>query len=250
MKTTKVLETNITKTNVNEVSEILNFSSNIRVAICNANTLVRSVKDEKIRNSVNNFTVKTPDGFPVAKALSFLEKEKFPRVDGYKDFLQTISDGLETNKRHYFFGNNEATTIKMIDNLKENYPSIIISGHICPERMTADELVKKHKKDFESIDADIIWVSLGFPKQELFIDKIFTEIDININILGIGKAIDFWFDAETEEIARKEMELLSDRMLSNTVIEDWSYELQETEETGIGNISNDNAGTSKHHLFE
>ncbi len=186
MKTTKVLETNITKTNVNEVSKILNFSSNIRVAICNANTLVRSVKDEKIRDSVNNFTVKTPDGFPVAKALSFLEKEKFPRVDGYKVFLQTISDGLETNKRHYFFGNNEATTIKMIDNLKENYPSIKISGHICPERMTADELVKKHKKDFESIDADIIWVSLGFPKQELFIDKIFTEIDININIVGIG----------------------------------------------------------------
>ena len=70
------------------------------------------------------------------------------------------------------------------------------------------------------------------------------------HLLRIGKAIDFWFDAETEEIAKKEMELLSDRMLSNTVIEDWSYELQETEETGIGNISNDNAGTSKHHLFE
>ena len=70
------------------------------------------------------------------------------------------------------------------------------------------------------------------------------------HLLRIGKAIDFWFDAETEEIAREEMELLSDRMLSNTVIEDWSYELQETEETGIGDISNDNAGTSKHHLFE
>ena len=66
----------------------------------------------------------------------------------------------------------------------------------------------------------------------------------------IGKAIDFWFDAETEEIAREQMDLLSDRMLSNTVIEDWSYELEETEETGIGNISNDNAGTSKHALFD
>ena len=69
-------------------------------------------------------------------------------------------------------------------------------------------------------------------------------------LLRIGKAIDFWFDAETEEIARKEMDLFSDRMLSNTVIEDWSYELEETEETGIGDISNDNAGTSKHHLFD
>ena len=70
------------------------------------------------------------------------------------------------------------------------------------------------------------------------------------HLLRIGKAIDFWFDAETEEIAREEMDLLSDRMLANTVIEDWEYKLEETEETGIGNISNDNAGTSKHALFE
>ena len=70
------------------------------------------------------------------------------------------------------------------------------------------------------------------------------------HLLRIGKVIDFWFDAETEEIAREEMDLLSDRMLANTVIEDWSYELEETEETGIGNISNDNAGTSKHALFD
>ena len=70
------------------------------------------------------------------------------------------------------------------------------------------------------------------------------------HLLRIGKAIDFWFDAESEEVAREQMDLLSDRLLSNTVIEDWEYHLEETEETGIGNISNDNAGTSKHHLFD
>ena len=70
------------------------------------------------------------------------------------------------------------------------------------------------------------------------------------HLLRIGKCIDFWFDAPDYKTAEEELYLLSDRLLSNTVIEDWSYELNETEETGIGNISNDNAGTSKHHLFE
>ena len=69
------------------------------------------------------------------------------------------------------------------------------------------------------------------------------------HLLRIGKVIDFWFDAESEEVARKEMDELSDKLFANTVIEDWEYKLEETEETGIGNISNDNAGTSKHHLF-
>ena len=171
MKTTKVLETNITETNINEVSKILNFSTNNRIAICNANTLVRSVKDLNIRNLINNFTIKTPDGFPVAKALSFLTKKKFSRVDGYKVFLQTITDGLETNRRHYFFGNNEDIVQQMIEKLKDMFPNIKISGHICPEQMTAEELALKYKKDFKSINADIVWVSLGFPKQEQFIEK-------------------------------------------------------------------------------
>ena len=74
--------------------------------------------------------------------------------------------------------------------------------------------------------------------------------ELKPHLLRIGKAIDFWFDAENEELAKEQMDLLSDRMLANTVIEDWEYEFHETEETGIGNISNDNAGTSKHALFE
>ena len=70
------------------------------------------------------------------------------------------------------------------------------------------------------------------------------------HLLRIGKVIDFWFDAESKEIAKEQMDMLSDRMLANTVIEDWEYEFYETKETGIGNISNDNAGTSKHAIFD
>ena len=52
------------------------------------------------------------------------------------------------------------------------------------------------------------------------------------HLLRIGKAIDFWFDAENEEVARAEMDILCDQLFANTVIEDWDYTLEETEETG------------------
>ena len=58
------------------------------------------------------------------------------------------------------------------------------------------------------------------------------------NLLRIGKCIDYWFEAEDLETAQNELDILSDQMLANT------------EETGIGNISNSNAGTSKHALFD
>ena len=74
--------------------------------------------------------------------------------------------------------------------------------------------------------------------------------NLKSNLLRIGKVIDYWFDAPDRETAEKELHTLTDLFLANTVVEDWEYEFHETEETGIGNISNDNAGTSKHSLFE
>ena len=195
MKTTRVLQTNITETTVKEVANILNTSSETRVAICNANTLVRCSKNSQLKDVVDNFTIKTPDGFPVAKALSFLSKQKFSRVDGYKVFLQTIEEGINKSKKHYFFGNNEKTTTLMIENLVKMFPEIIISGYHCPEFMTADELVFNNKETIKELDADIIWVSLGFPKQELFIDQLCNEIKPKANIVGVGAVFE-WMSGE------------------------------------------------------
>jgi N-acetylglucosaminyldiphosphoundecaprenol N-acetyl-beta-D-mannosaminyltransferase len=191
MKTTKVLQTNISETNIKQVSEMLNTSTKNRVAICNANTLVRSVRNTEVRTSINNFTIKAPDGFPVAKALSFLTKQKFSRVDGYKVFLQTIQKGLSRGTRHYFFGNNDEITQLMINKLTQKFPDMNIAGYLCPEVMSADDLVERYKEEIQSINADIIWVSLGFPKQELFIDTLCNEIETSINFVGVGAVFEW-----------------------------------------------------------
>jgi len=73
---------------------------------------------------------------------------------------------------------------------------------------------------------------------------------LKMSLLRIGKCIDLWFEAPDRETAEKELAELSDMLLANTVVEDWSYELTETEEVGLGDISNSNAGTSKHALFD
>ena len=51
--------------------------------------------------------------------------------------------------------------------------------------------------------------------------------ELNIKKRRLGKVIDVWLEAETREYAEKELEMLSDRFLANTVMEDWDYELTE-----------------------
>ncbi len=43
--------------------------------------------------------------------------------------------------------------------------------------------------------------------------------------LRIGKAVEMELEAPDEQEARRRLELLSDRLLANPVIEDWSLEL-------------------------
>ncbi len=47
-----------------------------------------------------------------------------------------------------------------------------------------------------------------------------------ISKLRIGKAIELVIEAPNEQEARKKVELLSDRLLANPVIEDWNFEIQ------------------------
>jgi len=188
MKTIKILETEISDTSVNEVCALLNEKNNLKVAICNANTLVQSVKNLNLREAVNKFDIKTPDGYPVAKARSYLKKSPFERVDGYKVFLKTIEVGLESNTKHFFFGSSKVITDKMCKKLKEKYPNIKIAGVFNPEILDVDELTLKYHSFFNDVDTDIVWVSLGFPKQELFINNINSN---NKNFVGVGAVFEW-----------------------------------------------------------
>ena len=47
-----------------------------------------------------------------------------------------------------------------------------------------------------------------------------------ISKLRIGKAIDLELEAPDEDEARRRVQLLSDRLLANPVIEDWTFDVE------------------------
>ena len=51
--------------------------------------------------------------------------------------------------------------------------------------------------------------------------------DIKVNNLRINKIIELTFECENQEKAREQLDILSDRMFANIVIEDWEYDLEE-----------------------
>ena len=187
MDSVLILNTEINVTSVDGVAELLQIKGSKTIAICNANTLVRSYKNSSLQKKINSFDVRTPDGFPVAKASKWLYKNNQERVDGYNVFHETIKKGLRNKKSHYFFGSDEKTIKKLKNNLVLLYPEINISGYICPPMLSYKELTDDHWiDDLKNKNPDIIWVSLGFPKQEEFIELIAKKVEIRSNFVGVG----------------------------------------------------------------
>ena len=192
MDSVLILRTNINTTTVEEVVNMLQEKTSTTVAVCNTNTLVRSYKDTSLQEKINSFDIRVPDGFPVAKASNLLYKNKQKRVDGYNIFHKTIEKGLENNLSHYFFGSDEKTIVKLKARLLDKYPNINILGHSCPPVMGFEDLVlENYVRDLKEKNADIVWVSLGFPKQEEFIDLLLKNNDINSNFAGIGAVFEW-----------------------------------------------------------
>jgi phosphoribosylformylglycinamidine synthase len=57
---------------------------------------------------------------------------------------------------------------------------------------------------------------------------------LDIRKLRLGKVIDIYLEAPDKEYVIKELELLSDRLFANTVMEDWDFEIEEVDEFPSG----------------
>tara|TARA_B100001996_G_scaffold139663_1_gene106169 strand:- start:78 stop:821 length:744 start_codon:yes stop_codon:yes gene_type:complete len=192
MDSVLILSTNINVTTVDEVAELLQIKNSKTLAVCNTNTLVRTYRDNILQNKINSFDIRVPDGFPVAKASNFLYRNNQKRVDGYNIFHKTIEKGLEKNLSHYFFGNDEIIIEKLRSKLLKKYPDINIVGHICPPLLNYQDLVKKNLiNDLIEKKPDIVWVSLGFPKQEEFIDLLLKNYKIESNFAAVGAVFEW-----------------------------------------------------------
>jgi N-acetylglucosaminyldiphosphoundecaprenol N-acetyl-beta-D-mannosaminyltransferase len=192
MNTVKILNTTISETSLVEVSNILNTENSLKIAICNTNTVVRSYKNDQLSKIINSFDIKAPDGFPIAKSSSILYKNSQSRVDGYNVLLKTINDGLTKNTSHYFYGSEDFVLKKMIGKLRNDFPNINIVGFSSPPVSSYDDLVQeKYVKDIIDAEPDIVWVSLGFPKQELFINLFQEKYSVESNLVGIGAVFEW-----------------------------------------------------------
>ncbi len=167
------------------------------VCMCNVHSVVTAKQDSNFGTVLKNADMATPDGAPVAWLIRKFGYAQQIRVNGpdlmwkYCKISQSKAINLsESNGGMFFYGSTETTLATLQANLLTNFPNLNIAGAVSPpfRTLTPDEdaiIVAK----INNSGAGIVWVSLGCPKQELWMAA--HRGRINAVMVGVGAAFDY-----------------------------------------------------------
>lgn len=158
------------------------------ICVVDANVITIAQKDLKYREILNLSSVNTCDGSSIALLAGKIHKQKFRALNGPEIFQKYI----EKDYKQLLLGSTE----EISENVKKTLESKNInSDHILalalPFKSVEDFDYKAIAEKIEQINPEIIWVSLGAPKQEIFMSKLLPYIKSGV-MFGIGAAFNFY----------------------------------------------------------
>ena len=156
----------------------------------NAHVAVRAQHDPELRSALEAAWRVFPDGASVAW-LSGRLGHATARIGG-PDLMPKIFDlGRETGTRHFLYGATDRTLARLAESLEREFPGAQVVGMVAPTFGPIDD--GRFEADIEAIRAaapDLVWVALGAPKQELWMQRYAAELAPAV-CLGVGAAFDF-----------------------------------------------------------
>lgn len=153
--------------------------------------VIAAQKDDELMRIHEMAAAVCPDGLPLVWAAHRVGLNGAKRVSGpdLMDRLCEVAAG--EGWRQFFYGGKEGVGQLLADRLSEKYPGTVIAGHFSPpfRPLEADERAAVIEQ-INSSHADIVWVGLSTPKQEVWMADIRPQLEAPI-LLGVGAAFDF-----------------------------------------------------------
>lgn len=153
--------------------------------------LFRAYKDEYYRKVARSSDLWVPDGIaPVllARLNGIKGVKRTPGMDIMRTYLELAN---EKGYSSFFYGDTQPVLDKLKENLEKDYPGHKIAGVYTPPFRDLSE--KEDNDIVETINssgADIVWVGLGMPKQDIWSYEHKARLKAKA-VIGVGAAFGF-----------------------------------------------------------
>jgi len=193
---------NILGTNIDNISKeealstILSFiTSNTTHTVYTPNSEIcmEAYKNKSFQEILNKGSLVIPDGQGVVLASKILKTPLLEKVAGFKLMLSLFNSGSSFSC--YLLGSKPGVPQITKNKIMAKYKNVTIKGY--QNGYFSDTDIPSIINEINSLNVDILFVGLGAPKQEIFIDKYKDQLNCSV-IMGIGGA----FDVIAEKVTR------------------------------------------------
>jgi len=172
----------------NIIDDAIKLRTKGYVCAVDGNVLAQSTKNMFYKDIINGSIVNTCDGSSIAMIAGFIHKQKFSTYTGPDIFAKYVKE----NYKQYFLGNTEENLERLKTMFLDlGYNITQFKFEPLPFRNVEDFDYAKIATNIYEFSPDIIWVSLGAPKQEIFISNLYPHLEKGI-LFAIGAAFNLF----------------------------------------------------------
>jgi len=155
-------------------------------------SLMVSRHDAGMRAAMLGATMNVPDGRPLVWALNMLGEHLRDRVYGPELMDRFCARAARNGHRIWLYGGaTEEALADLMRALEKRHPGLRVAGGWSPpHRPLTPEEEGSVVQRIDSDGADVVWVGLGVPKQELWMAGMRPRLQAPV-LVGVGAAFDF-----------------------------------------------------------
>ena len=165
------------------------FGSTHQITTVNVDFLVNAVTNADVLDILQHSDLNLPDGMPVVWGSSWLGTPLTARVTGADLIPRLVAESATNGWRVHFFGGTPEVNDAAAAWAAEHHPDAQVSWEAGPMIDESGAVDDDTIEAIRQVNADIVCVSLGNPKQERFIARYVDRIGAPV-MIGIGGSLD------------------------------------------------------------
>jgi len=160
------------------------------VVFCTVSSILSARDNPEVARAIAGAELVTPDGMPLVWLGRRRSPRRVERVYG-PDFMLEFFAATGRQFNHYFYGGQPGVVEAAVERLRARFPDLQVAGYSTPPREASGMVSDREAiRQINESRADIVWVGLGHPKQDLWMSTNDEHLQPPV-LAAVGAAFDF-----------------------------------------------------------
>lgn len=187
---TKILDFKIFNKDKNALMNYIEDLEKVNIISGNPEVLFNGLNNPTLKENFNDkYSIIIPDGVGTVLAAKLLKKPVQEKIAGIDVVREVLFKANLEEKSIYLLGAKEDILEKCVENIKIEFPKLKVSGFHNGffDLTNCDDIIE----DIKICQPWAIFVAMGSPRQEIFINKVMYNLNTHI-FMGVGGVFDIF----------------------------------------------------------